>query len=514
MKYHIILPVWGNFYVSQFISLSLASQLSEGNLTALIPDGVDYNIYTNSEGIQQISASEQFHLLSRYCNVIFENIDDLLNNNTDHHTSVQHQCFIKAMKNAYSDNASLIFLLPNAIYAKNSFVSLKRMITEGKRVIYTLTPRLLQETFSHDLDAYLGDTDRTVISIESRELVKLAVDNIHPMAMQMCTDSGCERFERPYIFMNVPDSGFIARCFLLHPVFIRHVPLESCNSVPIDVNLVASMNIRDDEYTIISDSDEFMIFQLSEIQYHCNYPKKKKKLDLAYYVAYNKKYHHHNFHLIKKSIQIHHSSISEKWKQKEKQMDYIIEKIFWIYQHQFFCYIICGFAMISERVTLIQEFYLYFIRSSSLLIRSTGFRSYISWNSAIIKRIIKKTRIDGVTSLIRLVTSPGRWSEHEEYKEKIRRILNTYHITSPQQYRIDYLSMMQYVFQLPDPVLDIVISSQIEIRSVISIKGLYQRYNIDLPDDYSHDYYFLRKTEYGWTDSQVESHLLNHRDRR
>src|SRR3954471_10452543 len=66
-----VTPVWGESFVAGFISVTLPSLLSEGNLGAFGPAEVEYAIVTTAEDEEAIRASASFRQLERIAVVSF-----------------------------------------------------------------------------------------------------------------------------------------------------------------------------------------------------------------------------------------------------------------------------------------------------------------------------------------------------------------------------------------------------------------------------------------------------------
>lgn len=215
MKFHIVTVAWGHEFVDFFLRISLSNQLSSGNLSAFADYDTTYKIYTDEQDAAVIRASESFHRLDSLLNTEIIPIDHLQHSNKYNRMTLCHKW---AIHDAYHDNARVVLLPSDVIYAENSFAHLVGIARTGKPVIMMAAPRLLRESFVPAAIETCFDSSTRAISANSRQLMQLALKHLHPVSLSIFYNTKDANEWPSQLYFNVPGSGFIAHCFHLNPL--------------------------------------------------------------------------------------------------------------------------------------------------------------------------------------------------------------------------------------------------------------------------------------------------------
>lgn len=249
-----VLVVWGN-YTSVFLETSLPTQLSPENLPCLT--NASYHIYTSEQDAAIIKHHHNFIYLQKYMPVELHLIK-IINSNRYVTMSESHR---KAIICANSSNSALIFLTPDVVLAEGTLKRVQQLAMKGVRVISTVGLRLKSESVRPLLNRYLNK-DKHFIQISTRELMKMALDNLHNITLKHIW-GGHEEMICNNLFWRISNEGLVGRCFHLHPLMVypRNRSAKFFSTIDYDYPANACPDFND--HYIVSDSDEICICELT-----------------------------------------------------------------------------------------------------------------------------------------------------------------------------------------------------------------------------------------------------------
>jgi hypothetical protein len=257
----IIVPVWGEAYTRLFAELCLPTLLAPGNIPALPHrERHVFAIYTTPDDRRIIEAAPAFALLSRTIAVEFHPVRARVGQIINHY-DVQSDCFRRAIRRADAANRAMVFLTPDLVMADGSLRGLARIAGTGARAVLGVGIRLDKAPARERLLAYRADD---AIAIVPRDLVRLALGALHPIARAHMFHGESDAIQLSNLYWRVGGEGLVARCFHLHPFLVyprvKNAPFS--NTVDGDY-LEAACPDPADAY-IITDSDEFSAWELSD----------------------------------------------------------------------------------------------------------------------------------------------------------------------------------------------------------------------------------------------------------
>ncbi len=238
---HFLTPVWGG-HLPLFIDVVIPALLSPGNLPSC--PGSKYIIYTTYNGRRAIKNSTHFRQLSSTVEVVFKEVEP------GPGCYVASTCYRRGV--AAADGDPCVFLCPDIVFADGAFANMKRL-AESYDVIYIPCIRTLRA----DVAAALP------VGVSPRKLMKIAFDNLHPLAHTSFWAEYGPDFIPANLYWRVGDEGLVARCFHLHPLFVRpQVSTTEWKGTVDDryVDVACPDATRD---YIVTDSDELCAIELS-----------------------------------------------------------------------------------------------------------------------------------------------------------------------------------------------------------------------------------------------------------
>jgi hypothetical protein len=206
-------PVWGESYTRLYIDTVIPAQLASGNLAAFKgQSGHRYIIYTRPENAEVICSSDIYKLLNDCVPVTFEFITDKISVVRDMMTA----CYRRGIKAAEDADAAVVFLTPDIVLSDGSFTTIKDLSFAGWEVVYVPAIRTMKKAVAANLTKSFKQAG--TIQVSSRQLMRVALDNLHPLADSSWWEEGEGGLIPANIYWRVDEEGLIGRCFHLHPI--------------------------------------------------------------------------------------------------------------------------------------------------------------------------------------------------------------------------------------------------------------------------------------------------------
>lgn len=263
-RFHVVTSVWGKAYTQTFIDVALPSVLSPGNLPALgDPEQNLYQIVTTAADQATIEASPAFERLSAVMPVQVDLIE-IPAEAADRH-KLQSYCNRLGIMTADARDAAIVFFNPDVIIADGGMRSLARMVAEGKRAINVLGIRMIREQVLPALRTKYRSPDAAQLTISPRQLIGLALRNLHPLNMMHVYDAPGFDVLPSAIFWRIGQEALIAHCFHLHPMCVYPRVKNAPFSTTIDDDYLKAACPNPDEEYVVLDSDEFCACEMSSL---------------------------------------------------------------------------------------------------------------------------------------------------------------------------------------------------------------------------------------------------------
>jgi len=178
----LILPVWGEAYVAEVLSVTLPAMLAPGNLPALSGMfDVEVVVVTESRLFDTVRSSPCFKAVERVCKICLFPLDDLLTGVFADYGMV----LTYALFRGFADLGTRLpetYLLPfiaDFVIADGALRHVGELMQQGRRVIHAPSFRVVAEDVDPLLQAMV-DRESCTLSLAPRRLAKLALANKHP----------------------------------------------------------------------------------------------------------------------------------------------------------------------------------------------------------------------------------------------------------------------------------------------------------------------------------------------
>jgi hypothetical protein len=290
---HVNTPVWGTAYTQCFLDTALASLLAPGNLPSLNREGGHVlHVMTTDADREMIEQSTTWRHAQEVIDCRIEVIAaNVLRIQQPHLT--MSDCHRKAIAFADRRGAAIMLYNPDIVLADGAMHTLVRLLAEGKRAIQVVGLRLLKEEVTALLQRDHRGADGASIVVSPRELMAIAMTNLHPLTMMHHYDAPNLDLMPQEVFWRAGNEGLVARCFHIHPILVYPRVLNAPFTTTVDDDyLRAACPDPADEY-IIADSDLLCLCELSGLHRSLmGLPRSEDDVDIARWAAMHARPHH------------------------------------------------------------------------------------------------------------------------------------------------------------------------------------------------------------------------------
>jgi len=258
----LLLPVWGERYIDQFLEFCLPTLLAPGNIPALakaLP--CKFVFLTSSEGEKNLRAHPGIRYLDSYCTVETQVIDDLITG--DNHSTTITLAFERAVRAAGAEilNTCFFFLISDYLMADGSLASvLKRMQAGASGVLagnFQVVEQDAIKTFHMRFDRGRPD-----IAIPPRELVDWALNHLHAMTAANTVNFSLSRSSHSNrLFWRVDDDTLLGRFYLMHMICIRPDIADFVIGASCDYSFIPEM-CPSGKIEALTDSDDYLVVEM------------------------------------------------------------------------------------------------------------------------------------------------------------------------------------------------------------------------------------------------------------
>lgn len=253
--FHVVTVVWGADFRQLFVDVCVPNQLTAGNVGAL-PPGSRYRVFTSPEDAEFLNASPALRQASELMPVDVIAVPGLSDDHEDRFVKMT-ACHSRALVDAATSDAALIFLSPDLVMSEGTFGALVRRHRAGARAVACVGIRVQRETFVAALRGRDG------WAIPPRELVALALEHLHSFTRAHMIDGSRTAWRPTGVYWNVPGEGILARGFYLHPLMVDPSRRDVMPGGTIDQHYLVHACPDRTRIHVVTDSDELVVFEMS-----------------------------------------------------------------------------------------------------------------------------------------------------------------------------------------------------------------------------------------------------------
>ncbi len=257
----VLLPVWGEEFVGQFLDHSLPTLLAPGNIPALarvLP--TCFVFLTRARDEEVIRAHPACRHLSQVCEVAFSPIDGLIA--PGNHSTTITLAFAREVRAAGPAmlDTCFFFLVADYIMADGSLAAVMARMQEGASAVQVGNFQVDEATAEEWLHERLAGAG-TSLALTPREVMRWALGCMHPLtAANIVNFPLCHNVAANRLLWRVDADTLIGRFYLLHMICIRPEVSDFVIGASCDYSFVPEMCPSGNVVTI-ADSDDYLVVE-------------------------------------------------------------------------------------------------------------------------------------------------------------------------------------------------------------------------------------------------------------
>lgn len=258
----LVLPVWGQSYVQDFLRYSLPTLLAPGNLASVaeaLPSKVV--ILTSADDTFAFEENKLFGTLIATCDTEIRPIDHLITDGNHSTTITLAMTEAVLATGPRMLDTCFFFLVSDYILADGSLRNALRRIEEGASGVLVGNFQVTRESALPWLRRKLGSASG-VLRLEPRETVRWALQHLHPATIANIMNVGLNHNSHTNrLFWRVNAGTLLGRFYLRHPLCIRPETTEFKVGSSADYSFVPEM-CPSGNVVAITDSDEYLAVEM------------------------------------------------------------------------------------------------------------------------------------------------------------------------------------------------------------------------------------------------------------
>ncbi|PIQ28212.1 hypothetical protein COW36_04760 [bacterium (Candidatus Blackallbacteria) CG17_big_fil_post_rev_8_21_14_2_50_48_46] len=223
--FHIVVPVWGEFYRQTLLDFLLPSLLAGGNLPSWpFSESTRLRLFTSEEDALQIENSKVLDAIRSLCAVdmvIFEleDLKDWASKNFWFQDKYIYAHILQtlAFQDAHKENCSVLPLMADMVLSNGLLAYLAHRIQAGLRLLVYPSPRVRFESFNQASKPFRKSLS---LEMDSQRLAQLILKTLHPHE-QACFLDAEEFTNWPSHFYVQSPQGVMAHCLHMHPLYMH-----------------------------------------------------------------------------------------------------------------------------------------------------------------------------------------------------------------------------------------------------------------------------------------------------
>lgn len=258
----LLLPVWGEAFIIQFVNISLPTLLAPGNIpavAAVLP--CTFIFLTNTEGAETLRDHPGVECIRKYCDVEFDIIDDLITGDNYSTTlTLGYARAIRAVGQAMLDTC-FMFLISDYIVADGSLSRVLDRVRSGYSGVLAGNFQVVEEDAKSSL-LQMYETGVPDVALSARKLISWALDFLHPMTLANTINfSFYHSTHSNRLFWRVDQNTLIGRFYLMHMIAIRPEVTDFEIGASCDYSFIPEMCPSGNVH-VVSESDEYVVVEL------------------------------------------------------------------------------------------------------------------------------------------------------------------------------------------------------------------------------------------------------------
>jgi len=267
----LLLPVWGKPFISQFLEISLPTLLAPGNVPAIAKSlPCKFIFLTSSEDALGLKDHPAINYLKLFCEVEFSDIDDLITG--DNYSTTITRAYARAVRAAGAAmlETCFFFMISDYIMADGSLSNVLAKMRAGYSGVVAGNFQVVEEDAKESFFKTF-DSGKAEIVILSRDLVRWAINYLHPMTLaNMVNFPLCHSLHSNRLFWRVDENTLIGRFYLMHMICIRPEIMDFVVSASCDYSFIPEMCPSGNVH-VLTDSDNYLVVEMQKRSHERNF---------------------------------------------------------------------------------------------------------------------------------------------------------------------------------------------------------------------------------------------------
>jgi hypothetical protein len=258
----ILLPVWGERFVGQFLEFCLPTLLAPGNIPALarmLP--CEMVLMTSAADEAMLRRHPLWPRLAGICTVTIKPIDDLITDGN--HSTTITLAYARMVREAGEKmlGTCFIFLVSDYLVADGSLRTVLARVMDGASGVLTGNFQVIAEDASDTLRLWL-DPAPAALSLPPRKLLKWALSHLHPATVANIVNYRLSHNAHTNrLFWRVDENTLIGRFYLMHMIGIRPEVTDFVVGSSCDYSFIPEM-CPSGNVVALEDSDDYLVVEM------------------------------------------------------------------------------------------------------------------------------------------------------------------------------------------------------------------------------------------------------------
>ena len=258
----LLLPVWGQDYIKQFLDICLPTLLAPGNLPALAKLLPCEFVFLTSVGEADVLRRHPGIIyLESICKVEFQIIDDLITGDNYSTTiTLAYERAVRAAGPAMLDTC-FFFLISDYIIADGSLANVFARVAAGASGVLAGNFQIVEETAASSFyDTF--DRGGPAMVLPPRALIGWALNYLHPVTVANTVNVNfCHALHSNRLFWRVDAGTLIGRFYLMHMIAIRPERRDFVIGSSCDYSFIPEM-CPSGNVEVMTDSDDYLVVEM------------------------------------------------------------------------------------------------------------------------------------------------------------------------------------------------------------------------------------------------------------
>lgn len=258
----LLLPVWGERFVEQFLEFGLPTLLAPGNIPALaqmLP--CEMVVMTSAENEATVLQHPLWRRLTEICGASIKHIDDLI---TDGNSSTTITlAYARTMREAGEKmlDTCFILLVSDYLVADGSLQTVLARVLDGASGVLAGNFQVVAEDAIDTLRQWLGSTP-AALALSPRKLLKWAFAHLHPATAANIVNYGLNHNAHiNRLFWRVDENTLVGRFYLMHMIGIRPEVTDFVVGSSCDYSFIPEM-CPSGNVVALEDSDDYLVVEM------------------------------------------------------------------------------------------------------------------------------------------------------------------------------------------------------------------------------------------------------------